>query len=159
MSDRLDMDFTHDLVNNATSDDYYTPAYIFEALNLNFDMDVCAPLGGIAWIPAKKSLSIIDDGLITDWEGLVWMNPPYSAPNDWIYKFVAHNNGLCLVPTSKANWFKFIWEKADGAMVMPPNLKFIKAEKVAQIQFQTIIFSMGRVATSALVASKLGRVR
>ena len=159
MSDRLDMDFTHELVSNATSDDYYTPASIYVDIHLHFDMDVCAPSGGIPWIPAKKSLSIIEDGLTTDWQGLVWMNPPYSSPNDWIHKFVYHNNGLCLVPTSKANWFKFIWENASGAMVMPPNLKFIKGNDVAQIQYQTMIFSMGDAATTALVASKLGRVR
>ena len=159
MSERLDMDFRDDLISNSTSDDYYTPAYIFEALNVSFDLDVCAPANGVSWIPAKKSLSIIDDGLATDWKGLVWMNPPYSAPNDWIHKFVAHNNGLCLVPTSKSNWFKFIWENSNGALVMPPNLKFIKGEAVAQIQYQTMMFSMGDEATSALVASKLGRVR
>jgi hypothetical protein len=159
MSDRLDLDFGHNEIDHGTSDDYYTPPFIFEALGLSFDLDVCAPSNGVSWIPAQRSLSIIDDGLTSDWKGLVWMNPPYSSPNDWIHKFVLHNNGLCLVITSKANWFKFIWENADGALVMPPNLKFIKGKDVAQIQFQTMMFSMGNLATKALIASKLGRVR
>jgi hypothetical protein len=142
-----------------TNDDYYTPPYIFESLGLEFDMDVAAPVGGISWIPAKCYLTIADDGLTTNWDGLVWMNPPYSSPKDWIYKFVAHGNGLCLVPTSKAKWLKFIWENCDGAMVVEPNLKFIRGNGYAQIQYQTIMFSMGKVATDALKASGLGRVR
>lgn len=142
-----------------TSDDYYTPPFIFESLGVTFDLDVAAPVGGISWIPTKRYLTIADDGLATDWDGLVWMNPPYSAPNNWIYKFVAHGNGLCLVPTSKANWFKFIWENADGALVMQPSLKFVRGNGYAQIQYQTIMFSMGSVATAALKASGLGRVR
>ena len=30
-----------------TSDDYYTPKWIFEALGEHFDLDVCAPPGGV----------------------------------------------------------------------------------------------------------------
>lgn len=34
--------FTHDNVNNA-SVDWYTPAWVFEELNLQFDLDPCHP--------------------------------------------------------------------------------------------------------------------
>ena len=30
-----------------TSDDYYTPAWVFERMDINFDIDVCAPPGGV----------------------------------------------------------------------------------------------------------------
>ena len=53
-------------------------------LNLTFDLDVCSPAGGLPWIPAKKSLSIIDDGLTFPWHGNVWCNPPYSGIKPWI---------------------------------------------------------------------------
>ena len=157
MSSELDLGLESHI--SKTSDDYYTPPYIFESLGLEFDMDVASPVGGISWIPTKRYLTISDDGLATEWAGLVWMNPPYSAPKEWINKFVAHGNGLCLVPTSKAKWLKFIWENSDGAMIVEPNLKFVRGNGYAQIQFQTIMFSMGEVATAALKASGLGRVR
>ena len=43
------MDFGHDLIDNGTSDDYYTPPFIFESLDVEFDMDVCAPANGVPW--------------------------------------------------------------------------------------------------------------
>ncbi len=144
---------------SVTNDDYYTPSHIFEALGLTFDLDVAAPVGGISWIPTKRYLTVADDGLKTPWDGLVWMNPPYSAPNDWVYKFIDHKNGICLVPTSKANWFKYLWENSDGALVLPPNLKFVRGNSHAQIQYQTMMFSVGKVATDALMQSNLGRMR
>ena len=42
------------------NDILFTPPEIFELLNIEFDLDVCAPVGGISWIPAKKSYSEID---------------------------------------------------------------------------------------------------
>ena len=158
MSD-IELDLGLESYVSVTTDDYYTPPYIFEALGLHFDLDVAAPVGGISWIPTKRYLTVADDGLTTPWDGLVWMNPPYSAPNDWVYKFIDHKNGICLVPTSKANWFKYLWENSDGALVLPPNLKFIRGNSHAQIQYQTMMFSVGKVATDALMASNLGRMR
>ena len=39
-SNKLDLDIGHDLIDHGTSDDYYTPPYIFKALGLEFDLDV-----------------------------------------------------------------------------------------------------------------------
>jgi hypothetical protein len=159
MSDQLDMDFDHDLIDTGSSDDYYTPAHIFEALAIEFDLDVASTAGGIPWIPAKRYYTILDDGLKLPWEGTVWMNPPYSAPRPWIEKFIAHGDGICLVPTSKANWFKQAWDQADGVLCMEPSLKFVRGNSFAQIQYLTIMFAMGPKAVDALKRSGLGRVR
>ena len=66
--------FTHDSVANKTVE-WYTPKWIFNALNLKFDLDPCQPVGGIDWIPANKYYTIEDDGLKQDWSGNVWLNP------------------------------------------------------------------------------------
>ena len=60
------------------TDEQYTPKWIFDALNVEFDLDVCAPKGGVDYIPAKKHYSIEDNALMQNWEGFVWMNPPFS---------------------------------------------------------------------------------
>lgn len=146
------------LISN-TSDDHYTPPFVFESLGIEFDLDVSAPLEGIPWLPAKKHYSLVDDGLTSPWFGKVWMNPPYSKPTPWIDRFIAHGNGICLVPASKSKWFKSIWEAADSALLMPANLKFVRGDGYAQIQFQTMMFAMGSECDQALRNSGLGSAR
>jgi hypothetical protein len=160
MSDQLDMDFGHDLIDHGTSDDYYTPPFIFEALGVEFDMDVSAPPNGVPWIPAKRSLSVIDDGLTTDWTGRVWCNPPYSNVTPWAKKLIEHNNAIALLPMSKSNWFNQVWEHCSGALVLSPNLKFIRSDdKINWIFMPVMLMAFGESNRQALINSGLGIVR
>lgn len=54
-----------------TKDDYYTPREVFERLGLTFDLDVCAPPGGVPWVPARRYYTTADDGLSQPWFGRV----------------------------------------------------------------------------------------
>ncbi len=83
-----------------SSDDYYTPEWVFDALGERFDLDVCAPPGGGPFVPTDRYFTQAEDGLTSEWDGFVWMNPPFSQPLPWIKKFLAHGNGIALVPTS-----------------------------------------------------------
>jgi hypothetical protein len=159
--DQLDMEFGYDLIDNGTSDDYYTPPWLFQALNVEFDLDVCAPAGGVPWIPAKRSLSIIDDGLNTDWHGRVWMNPPYSAPTPWIDKFIEHGNGICLIACSRSGSFYKLWDMADAFMGLPmPLIKFVTAGGESKGIFMPVILAaMGATNVEVMRDSKLSRVR
>jgi hypothetical protein len=42
---------------STTSNDYYTPKWLFDALGVQFDIDVCAPAQGIPWLPAQRWFS------------------------------------------------------------------------------------------------------
>ena len=160
MNNRLDMDFGPDLIDNGTSDDYYTPPFIFEALNVEFDMDVCAPDGGVPWLPAKRSLSIIEDGLMTPWVGRVWCNPPYSRVTPWANKLINHGNGIALVQMAKSAWFNEVWNRCDGALVLPPNIKFVRGNGTSEPIFMPVIlFAFGLSNRDVLESSRLGRVR
>jgi hypothetical protein len=101
-----------------TSDDYYTPAWVFERMGLTFDLDPCAPPGGGPFVPTKRFYTKADDGLTSPWSGRVWMNPPYSKPTPWVARFIEHHNGVCLVPFAKSRWFDLLWSSAD-AVVAP----------------------------------------
>jgi hypothetical protein len=103
-----------------TSDDYYTPAWVFERMGIEFDLDVCAPPGGIPWIPAKRHYTQEDDGLVAPWEGRVWMNPPYSDATPWVRRFIDHDDGICLVPHAKSAWHVELWTSCDGAALVKP---------------------------------------
>ena len=160
MQGKLDLNLGHDLIDNDTSDDYYTPPFIFQKLGIQFDLDVAAPVGGVPWIPAKKHFSILDDGLSKEWFGLVWCNPPYSDVTPWAKKMIEHKNGIALVQTAKSSWFNHMWAKADGAMILMPNLKFVRGNgDSAPIFMPAMMFAFGNVALAALDYSRLGHVR
>ena len=107
-----------------TSDDYYTPKHIFDTLGLRFDLDVAAPPGGVAWVPAHDYLTQAENSLACEWYGRVWMNPPFSNPTPFVDKFIAHGNGVALVPTSNGRWMGRLWQ-ADVAWVALDYLRFI----------------------------------
>jgi hypothetical protein len=142
------------------NDEVYTPPYIFEALGLEFDLDVCGPVGGLDWIPAKKTFSVEDDGLAQDWYGRVWMNPPYSAPKLWVAKWLAHKNGLMVAPLSKSHWFADLWDSEAVIMNMPVKHRFIKPDgSKYSIAFPIAIWAIGESNITALKMSGLGRIR
>ena len=108
------------------SDDWYTPAYIFNALGTTFDLDVAAPKGGAPHVPAKRH--IWSNSLETLWEGFVWMNPPYSGRNGlvpWLDKFFDHRNGIALVPDrTSADWWQDAAVKANAVLFIRGKVKF-----------------------------------
>jgi len=89
-----------------TSDDWYTPKWIFDAAGITFDMDVAAPMDlAMQHVPARRYLTAVEDGLTSPWTGTVWCNPPYSGSTPWVEKWAAHDGeGMLLVPAVKSRW-------------------------------------------------------
>jgi hypothetical protein len=137
------------------SDEQYTPKWIFEALNVEFDLDVCAPVGGVDYIPAKNHYSLADDSLNQEWKGFVWMNPPFSEGKIWHHKFI------CLAPMSKSYWFYDIWNNPQVSVLMPtPKFKFMKPNgKPNSIFMPVILYAVGLFGRQTLAKSGLGRIR
>jgi hypothetical protein len=108
------------------SDDWFTPAYIFDALGLVFDLDVAAPFDGPRHTPCREWIS--DNSLERDWGGLVWMNPPFGGRNGlvpWLDKFMAHGNGIALTPDrTSAPWWQSAARRADGLLFTCGRVKF-----------------------------------
>lgn len=99
-----------------TSDDCYTPRWIFDAAGLVFDMDVAAPVDpSRRTCPARRYLTPVEDGLRQPWDGLVWMNPPYSHCSPWVERFALHRCGLALLPAVKeVYWLGWLLGCADA---------------------------------------------
>jgi hypothetical protein len=109
-----------------TNDEWYTPRWIFDAAGLTFDLDVCAPVAPeFRTCPARRYLTVLDDGLAAPWDGLVWMNPPYSNPAPWVDRFAAHPCGLALLPAAKSRWLGVLMRAADGIALLAMSKEIV----------------------------------
>jgi DNA N-6-adenine-methyltransferase (Dam) len=112
------------------TDEWYTPPHVFQALGCAFDMDVASPGRHVTpWISARQF--IIAQSLETEWNGFVWMNPPFGPRNGlvpWLKKFFEHGNGIALVPDrTSAPWWQQFGPRADLILFAAPKIKFIDA--------------------------------
>jgi hypothetical protein len=109
---------------------WLTPPKVFDVMGAEFDMDVASPGAEVVpWIPAKRHLTTAEDGLKTSWEGFIWCNPPYGLHNGmqaWITKFVAHRNGVILLPGyTYTHWFQEFIVKTHCILFPWFKLQFI----------------------------------
>ncbi len=145
---------------NPKNDEFYTPKFIFDALKCEFDIDVASPLKNQTNVPTKTKFTIKENGLIQEWKGFVWMNPPFSKAEPWVDKFIQHGHGIALLPTSKAKWFSRIWHSNLSLMLLPSNFKFDKPDDLrSDIFMPTVLVGNGDYATLLLTNSGLGQVR
>lgn len=121
----------HSKAYEGDSIEWYTPPGIFEALGLTFDLDPCAPAGGLPWIPAKRFLSIEDDGLTQPWKGRVWLNPPYGPHTQtWMRRLAAHGHGVALVfARTETRWWHDTVQCADAVSFIAGRLTFVDHER------------------------------
>jgi len=147
-----------------TSDDYDTPKWIFDALGIEFDLDVACPADGPLYTPCKAYYTQEDDGLAQDWRGTVWMNPPYGHPKLWIKRFIEHGDGVAIVPFTKAVWHNALWQSNCQSMAvgLNPNgrlFTFEKDGKSMPIFMPVCIWAAGEKCIEAIKQSGIGRVR
>jgi hypothetical protein len=133
-----------------TSDDVWTPSWIFDRLGLTFDLDVATPPGGVEWIPAARYYTQAEDGLAQPWEGRVWMNPPYSNATPWVHRFINHAHGVALLPFARSHWLNLLWERADGIVIPPKVGSFVWADRESSIRLPVQLAAFGAECVDAL---------
>lgn len=149
-------------LRTGSSVEWWTPPHIFEALGLTFDLDPCAPAGGVPWVPAKRALSIEDDGLTADWSGRVWLNPPYGREAaQWVDRLIDHGNGIALVFTrTDAAWAQRAMQWADGVCFVAGRLAFVdghqRTRKGHNAANGSMLLGYGRRCAEAVRKSGLG---
>lgn len=118
-------------------DEWLTPPQLITSLG-EFDLDPCSPINR-PWPTAKKHYTINDMGLLQDWNGRVWLNPPYGdETGNWLGKLKLHGNGIALVfgRTDTKYFQQYVFEAADAMYFIKGRLKFyhvsgIQAENCA----------------------------
>lgn len=131
------------------SDEAYTPKWIFDAMGATFDLDVASPGPGRTHVPAKRHLTLREDGLASEWHGLVWCNPPFSAAAAWARKWALYPDGVLLAPFSKSTWITDVLASAHRVCV-PGDFDYV-GQHGQRVAISYACFIAGRGDGAALV--------
>lgn len=119
------MNVTFEGNTSTGKDEWLTPPGIIKALG-EFDLDPCSPIDR-PWDTAKHHFNINDNGLMRNWFGRVWCNPPYGKYTEhFLEKAAMHGNCIALTfaRTETKMFFKCVWEKATAILFIKGRLKF-----------------------------------
>lgn len=106
-------------------DEWLTPPWIIEKLG-RFDLDPCSPIVR-PWDTAGRHYNQIEDGLSREWQGRVWLNPPYGRESaDWLHRLAEHGRGTALIfaRTETAMFFEYVWRRATSLLFLEGRLHF-----------------------------------
>lgn len=141
------------------SDEWYTPKYIFDSLGVEFDQDVASPENRFyCHVPAKEFIT--ETSLEKEWNGFVWMNPPFGKRNGlvpWFDKINSHGNGIGLSPDrTSAEWWQKAAYEADCVLFVAGKIKFIRPDGSLGKQpgTGTTLFGYGSYAIEAMQRAK-----
>lgn len=113
-----------------SSDDWYTPKWIIDTLG-PFDCDPCAPPIEVRpYQIAPIAYTKDDDGLAHEWQGTVWMNPPYSRVllRQFCEKMAAYGIALLVNRQDNLLWQEVIFPSAKSMIFMRHRVKFIRPD-------------------------------
>lgn len=139
-------------IADSDGDSWYTPTWLFDQLGLRFDMDVCAPRKPEQrTVPATKYLTEDDNGLTSPWQGLIWCNPPYSQPEAWADRMIAHNNGILLIHMpNNAKWAVRAQHGATAARLIQ-SMHFVRPNGATQRPgYSLMLLAYGATAAAAI---------
>jgi hypothetical protein len=129
--------FGHEKPNEGETNDWITPRWIIDAFDkkagdkgMYFDLDPCASITQ-PWPCARNAYTIEQDGLLQNWYGTVWCNPPYGANvGTWAHLMAKHNNGIMLIfaRVETQAWFDEIFPTASGFLFPMGRIAFCRPD-------------------------------
>lgn len=110
------------------TDVWLTPPEIIKALGV-FDLDPCSPVNR-PWDTANHHLTELEDGLLSNWFGRCWVNPPYSNLEAWLNKIALHGNGIALTfaRTETKAFHNYVFQHATSLFFFKSRLTFYDAK-------------------------------
>ncbi len=110
---------------NADSIVWLTPLKFINSLG-SFDLDPCGHKGHNT---ASKIIHPPDNGLLYDWNGRVWLNPPYGKEAKvWLEKLSKHGDGIALLfARLEAAWMRPYLK--SGFFLLHKRISFISDRK------------------------------
>ena len=142
------------IAHNSGNNEWYTPAEYIEAARAvmgSIDLDPASSDIAQKIVQAKTYYTINDDGLRREWQGRVWLNPPYSS--DLIPKFISKlvksveggtvNEAIVLVNNAtETTWFCRLIGVAAAVVFPRGRVKYYTPDGTAgaPLQGQAVIY-------------------
>jgi phage N-6-adenine-methyltransferase len=154
---------------NSGDNEWYTPRdYIAAARQVLRDIHLDPASNPLAneIVQAETFYTAEDDGLSKDWEGNVWMNPPYESGliSQFIEKLCEEYAGgsvtraIVLVNNAtETKWFQSLAEQASAICFPKGRVKFWHPRKEAvPLQGQAVVFLGGEISDFVDAFSQFG---
>ena len=144
--------FQHDRIKEG-KEEWLTPPEITTALG-PFDLDPCSPVNR-PWPTAAQHFTILDNGLIRPWRGMVWCNPPYGPKTgEWLARCAEHNNCIALVfaRTETQAFQRHVFEKATALLFLAGRISFfhVSGKKGGAAGAPSVLVAYGNEAATRL---------
>lgn len=110
-------------------EEWLTPQWILTPLGA-FDLDPCSPIKR-PWPTAKQHYTIQDNGLLKEWHGRVWLNPPYgNQAIRWVQRLAEHSNGIALIlaRTDTQMFQDYVLGAADALFFIRGRVQFCNVD-------------------------------
>lgn len=136
--------------------EWYTPRWVFDALDLTFDIDPASPCDTDTAVPAATKYTVLDDGLKKPWVGRVWLNPPYGPDTEiWMKRMAEHGNGIALVfSRTDAIWCQEAMKSAAAMLFVSGRIEFVAGRenqhKKSRCGAGSVLFAFGAECANAL---------
>lgn len=150
------------------NDEWYTPSWLFKAINIEFDLDPCSPGSPPSTVPAKRHLTKADNGLQAEWLGSVWLNPPFSSKREWYRRMLDHRFGITLMPArTETHEFQEYMNAADALLFLKGRIYFERGSRpgangngaTTTPPFGIVLCAYGEYMAHVLLGSALKGVR
>jgi len=161
------------VAHNSGNNEWYTPPeYIAAARQVMGDIDLDPASSEIAnqTVQAKTFFSQEDDGLLWDWRGRVWMNPPYASNLIGLFADKLANHvrfgdvtEACILVNNATEtaWFNTLLDVASCVCFIRGRVKFVDVDgnpSGAPLQGQVVLYIGPNVKAFGGVFSRFGVV-
>lgn len=138
-----------------TVDDYYTNEIIIRAAKNalgEIDLDPASHVIANRNVQAKRIYTANENGLLQEWSGRVWLNPPFSQWSEWVPKVVSEFRSgrieaMCALSacrTLTAQYFTPIRELASAVCILNGRIPFWGGKATSSPDDGHVVFYFGK---------------